>query len=132
DSRAPGVTPNGGNSGAQLTYTGMTASSVPMFELTLPDFNLDFTGLPGDGTATKTANGSTVILSVNSLNYSVFAAWSISPFLANAPMANELGVGVSGYQTPAGGVPATGSATYLGKDTAGAGGEVDGVVIVSN
>ena len=131
---ANGVTPSGFNSGVQLTFSGMqtvNGTAIPTFEMTIPDYNVDAKGVLANGSTVTLADGRTVTLQTQSLNYTLFAAWAVAPLAANGN-ANQIGVGISGYQTPASGVPASGTATYLGNNTSGALGGVQGAVLTAS
>jgi hypothetical protein len=133
DPSAAGVTDAGLNSGVQLTYRGtqtINGAVTPIFDLTIPDYNLVATGLAVNGGTTTLPDGRVVKLSAESLNYTLFAAWAVAPVLSNSN-SNGLGAGISGYQTPAQALPTSGTATYLGNNTAGALGGVDGTVMIA-
>ena len=75
--------------------------------------NIDIT-LTGDGSAATIPNSSNtqIGLFTSNLNYTLLATWIIPA--KDAIHVAELGMGVSGYQTPGSGVPTSGTATYLG------------------
>lgn len=134
DTKIGGVGSPGVNSGVQLTYTGtqtVNGAATPLFEMTIPDYHVDVQGLNPNGTSMTLPDGRTVVLAMTSLNYSLYAGWAISPFLVGSN-ANSIGIGISGYQTPSNAVPTSGSATYLGNNTAGAPGGVQGTVLSSS
>lgn len=88
------------------------SSNQPIYELKIPDLGVDATPLQGNGAPVQLSDGRQLSLSVTNLNYSLYGAWSLTPSSAGGASTNSnLGIGISGYQTPASGVP-TGSATY--------------------
>lgn len=129
---------NGVNAGAgtaTIQNTVFTSSgAVPIIDLKIPNLGINATGLRGDGTTTITqADGSTVSFIVSGLTYMFLGSWSHKPAGNNGA---ELGLVVSGYQTPAGSVPTTGTASYagIGGQNSGttAGGVVGSVVVPSS
>ena len=97
-----------------LTFLGnkqVGGVNVGTFEFKLG--NIDIT-LTGDGTAATIPNSSNtqIGLFTSNLNYTLLATWIIPA--KDAIHVAELGVGVSGYQTPGSAVPTSGTATYLG------------------
>ncbi len=108
--------------GATLTITGTQlfgAANQPIYELKIPDLGVDATPLQGNGATVTLSDGRTLTFSLLNLNYSLFGAWSLSPQTAGGSASN-LGIGISGYQTPTSGIP-TGTATYT-SSTNGVGG----------
>jgi hypothetical protein len=89
------------------------SSSQPIYELKIPDLGVDATPLQGNGAPVLLSDGRQLSLTITNLNYSLYGAWSLSPPTAGgASTDSNLGIGISGYQTPASSVPASGSATY--------------------
>lgn len=117
----------GVNAGAgTVTIQGSVSSGgglYPLVDLKIPNLGINATGLHGDGTDKIQSNGSTVSILLTSLNYTLLGTWNYKPADGKSSV---LGVTVSGYQTPAGSVPISGTATYVG-----AGGVVGSVVIPS-
>ncbi|MGH6828381.1 MAG: transferrin-binding protein-like solute binding protein, partial [Rhizomicrobium sp.] len=88
------------------------AANRPIYELKIPDLGVDATPLQGNGATVTLSDGRSLVLSVLNLNYSLFGAWSLSPqAVGGSASTANLGIGISGYQTPAAAVP-TGTATY--------------------
>lgn len=116
--------------GATITFAGTQlfgSSSQPIYELKIPDLGVDATPVQGNGAPVLLSDGRQLSLSVTDLNYSLYGAWSLSPPTAGGASSDaNLGIGISGYQTPASGVP-TGSATYV----SGAGGVFGYVAVPS-
>ncbi|HWY60555.1 MAG TPA: transferrin-binding protein-like solute binding protein [Rhizomicrobium sp.] len=112
-------------SGATLTFLGnkqVSGVNVGTFEF---KFANDDITLTGDGSAATIANsGNTQIgLTTSNLNYTLLATWVIPT--NNGLNVTDLGMGVGGFQTPASGVPTSGTATYLGN------GGVTGTVVTA-
>ena len=119
----PGVNVYGLNApnGATLTFLGTNQVNGVMVGVYEFKFSNIDAGVTSDGTASTIPNsGNTPIgLIATNLNYTLLATWVIPSVRGNVA---SNGFGVSGYQTPASGVPTSGTATYL--STGGASGNV--------
>jgi hypothetical protein len=118
---AHGETEGTQNSGVSVTFAG-TVNGSSTYELKIPDYSLDATGLTNGGTA-NLSDGRVVTFGITGLDYSLYSVWGVSPALT-VSSATYLGIGVSGYQTPTSGIPA-GSGSYSSND-------VSGIVLVSS
>jgi hypothetical protein len=124
------------SSSATGTYAGAGYATIqgtvttggvlyPLLDLKVPALGINVTGLRGDGTAKTQADGASVSAAVASLNYTLLGSWSYKRTGNNGTV---LGLVVSGYQTPAGSVPATGTASYVGIGGLNSGATAGGVV----
>lgn len=100
------------NGGVTLTFTGnqsVNGDPLPAFELKVPGLGIDAV-LPADATATTTGSGQMVSGQImGGLTYTMPFLWEMTPASSTT---NYIGLGVTGYQTPASAVPASGQATY--------------------
>jgi len=126
---------NGINAGAGTATVQGTlvagATAIPIIDLKIPALGINATGLTGNGTTKTQADGSTVGVIVTGLTYTLLGSWSYKPAGNNG---TDLGLVVTGYQTPAGSVPTTGTASYIGTGQntgATAGGVVGSVAVPS-
>jgi hypothetical protein len=95
------------------TYRGSVTSNgvaYPLFDLTIPALSLTASNVRGDGTPVTLPNGGQVSAAAATMNYTMLGAWSYIPTSG----ASYIGQVVTGYSTPAGSVPTSGSATYGG------------------
>ncbi|MES2253998.1 MAG: hypothetical protein V4559_03020 [Pseudomonadota bacterium] len=120
---------NGINAGAgTATLQGTVTSggvNYPLIDLRIPNLAINATGLRGDGTAKIQPDGSSVSVFVTGLTYTLLGTWNYKP--ANNS-SSTIGVAIAGYQTPAGSVPTTGTATYIGAGGQNTGPTAGGVV----
>jgi hypothetical protein len=120
---------NGINAGAgTATIQGLVTSgtvSYPLVDLKIPNLGINATGLRGDGTAKIQSDSSSVSVFVTGLTYTLLGTWNRQP--ANGS-SSTIGVAIAGYQTPAGSVPTTGTATYIGAGGHNTGPTAGGVV----
>lgn len=127
---AQGINAGAGTATIQNTvFSG--GSAIPIIDLNIPSLGINATGLRGDGTTKTQADGSTVGVIVTGLTYTLLGSWSYKPAGNNG---TDLGLVVTGYQTPAGSVPTTGTASYVGtgqNSGATAGGVVGTVAVPS-
>jgi hypothetical protein len=100
--------------GVTLTFLGNN-----QYELKFSNIDVVLTA-DGIGVTIPNSNNTRIGLTTSNLTYTTLATWII-PAIDGAHVAH-LGMGVSGYQTPASGVPTSGTATYL--STGGASGNV--------
>ncbi|HVW72860.1 MAG TPA: transferrin-binding protein-like solute binding protein [Rhizomicrobium sp.] len=106
---------------ATATYRGTVTNggtTYPVFDLSIPYLSLNASNVRGDGTPTTTSNGGQVSASVATMTYTMFGAWNYAPSGGGTSYLGQL---VAGYDTPASGVPTSGSATYTGTAAAGTG-----------
>ncbi len=111
-------------------FTTAGGVTYPLLGLNIPGLNIHAIGLKGDGTAAAQFDGSKVAIAATNMNYLLLGAWTYQ-----APNATDaaFGLTVAGYQTPAGNVPTTGTATYVGSASGGAkAGGVLGTVIMKS
>ena len=104
--------------GATVTVSDNTANN---YELKIPNLGVDAILHLNDFYFTKLTNGEYVDLQsftyghgVNLLNYAVLGNWTLLDTTGNHTL--DTGDFIFGYQTPVAGVPASGSATYSGKN----------------
>jgi hypothetical protein len=105
-------------------------NAIPIIDLKIPNLGINAAGLRGDGTLQTQIDGSTVGVIVTSLTYTLLGSWSYKP---GGNKGTDLGLAVSGYQTPAGSVPTSGTASYAGiggQNSGTAAGGVIGSVVV--
>jgi hypothetical protein len=117
---AGGVNAGAGTATVQGSVTS-GSTLYPLLDLKIPNIGINVTGLRGDGTEKTQADGSTVSTIVFGLNYTLLGAWTYKPAGGGS---STIGLAVTGYQTPAGSVPTTGTAAYAG------GGDVIGTVAI--
>lgn len=130
---AKGIDAGAGTATIQgLVTTG--GVSYPLVDLKIPNLGINATGLRGDGTAQTQADGSSVSIFVASLTYTLLGSWNRQPADKSS---STIAIAVGGYQTPATGVPTTGTATYIGNYSSStasttAGGVVGSVTVPSS
>ena len=98
----------------QVTATYRSTITVgginyPVFDLTIPALSLTAANLRGDGTELTLADGGKVSAAIGTMSYTLLGAWTYLPASGNKAY---LGQVVTGYGTPTGGVPTSGSASY--------------------
>ena len=96
------------------TYRSTVATggvSFPVFDLSIPSLSLTAANLRGDGTEITLADGGKVSAAVGTMSYTLLGVWSYLPASGNK---FYLGQVVTGYGTPTGGVPTSGTANYSG------------------
>ena len=109
------------SSGMTLTFLGnkqVNGATVGTYEFKFANIDVAVT-TDGAGATIPNSNNTKVALTASNLNYTLLASWIIPSVNTNVA---DMGFGVSGYQTPASGVPTSGTATYLA--TGGASGNV--------
>jgi hypothetical protein len=107
--------------GVTLTFLGnqqINGMTVGTYEFKGSNTDVTLT-TDGTGVTIPNSNNTKIALIASNLNYTLLASWIIPSVNTNVA---DAGVGVSGYQTPASGVPVSGTATYLA--TGGASGNV--------
>ena len=116
---------------AGATVTALTTNANTSYELKIPHLGVDVTLQANAAQETKLPNGTYAYLSTvttsggtNDLDYAVLGAWNLND-TADQNFTNT-GFFVFGYQTPAAGMPSSGTATYSGT------GNVYGEVIAPN
>ena len=117
------VSPLNGGTATLLEVGGKTSTGfdpnvagTSVFLLTVPGVALPGdANLPADGSTVTLSSGATAWLSGHALNYTSIGFWDYVPASGNV---FYYGSHVSGYQTPASGVPGSGSGTYLADGTA--------------
>lgn len=103
-----------GISGGTLTFTGTTTNGLPGVQLKIPSIGVDATGVLGSSSSATMADGSRVTFSsgpIAQMTYTALGTWT--DFAASGISGYD-GAFLTGYQTQAGHVPTSGSATYLG------------------
>lgn len=128
-SSANGINAGAGTATVQSTIVS-GSNAVPIIDLSIPTLGINATGLRGDGVTKTQTDGSTVSIIVTGLTYTLLGSWSYKP-AGNS--GTDLGLAVSGYQTPAANVPTTGTASYVGaggQNTGATAGGVIGTVVV--
>jgi hypothetical protein len=96
------------------TYRGTVpvgGVNYPVFDLSIPSLSLTAANLRGDGTEMTLPDGGKVSAATATMSYTLLGAWSYIPASGNK---FYLGQVVTGYGTPTGGVPTSGSANYSG------------------
>lgn len=128
NSSVTSYTPNGG---ATLTLTGTATDSngdaQGIFEVKIPSLNIDATNVQANAGASYLGDGRNLALSSVELNYTMLNIWTVQPSTPTGTVYTSYST--SGYQTPSGSVPTTGTATYNGVN--GTSGGVVGVVFGS-
>lgn len=117
--------------GTTLTYQGtqnINGTASRIFELTAPAVPLDVPNI-ANGSVTQ-PDGSHVTLTTMALNYTLLGFWAVTPATSTTASESYWARGVTGYQTPAAGVPASGTAHYLGGGSSPGG--VFGDVFIAN
>jgi hypothetical protein len=97
-------------SGGTVTLQGYT-SGHPIVQLQIPSVSLNASNITTDGTTITQADGSKVNFSVSLLNYTALGMWGYFP---QTGVGGFDGAALTGYQTQAGHVPTSGSATFNG------------------
>ncbi len=104
---------------AGATVTALSTNANTSYELKIPHLGVDVTLQANAPQDTKLSNGTYAYLSTittaggtNYLDYAVLGAWNLND-TADQNYTNT-GFFVFGYQTPAAGMPTTGTATYSG------------------
>ena len=100
-------------------------TTYPVVDLKVPALGINVTGLRSDGNAKTQGDGSSVGLAVTSLTYTLLGTWTYKRLGSNPPI---IGLVVTGYQTAAGSVPTTGTATYIGANAQNNGATAGGVL----
>jgi len=98
--------------GTTLTWQGsqlVNGTPKNIYQLKIPDLSVDAANLVS-GTTSILPNGLVVTVSAGTLSYALLSSWSVA-FTSNSTFS---GLGVTGFQTPNLGVPASGTATYVG------------------
>lgn len=123
-SSANGVNAGGGTATIQNTIIS-GSNAVPIIDLSIPTLGINATGLRGDGVSKTLSDGSTVSIIVTGLTYTLLGSWN---YKAAGNSASTIALAVSGYQTPAGNVPTTGTASYSGVGGLNSGATAGGVI----
>jgi len=101
--------------GTTLTYQGtqnINGTASRIFELKAPAVPLDVPNI-ANGSVTQ-PDGSHVTLTTMALNYTLLGFWAVTPATPAAASESYWARGITGYQTPTSGMPASGTAHYLG------------------
>jgi hypothetical protein len=115
--------------GTTLTFQGtqnVSGTTRTVFSLKVPALSLDVPNIP-NGSVTL-SDGSHVTLTTKTLDYTLLGFWALVPEKGTA---SYWGRGITGYQTPASGVPVAGTAHYTGGGSA-PGGVFGDLFIASN
>jgi len=102
--------------GTTLTFQGtqnVSGASRNVFSLKVPALSLDVPNIPNGSVALP--DGSHVTLTTTVLDYTLLGFWALVP---DKGAASYWGRGITGYQTPASGVPAAGTGHYTGGGSA--------------
>ena len=105
---------NKGTNGT-VTFQGIV-NGVPMFDISVPAIGLSASNVRADGTTSTLGDGSKVVLSITTLNYTAAGAWGYTPASGGTAY---LGATATGSGTPIANVPIAGSANYTGTGTKG-------------
>ena len=105
---------NKGTNGT-ITYRGMT-NGVPIFDVSVPAIGLTASNVRADGTTSTLGDGSKVVLTITTLNYTAAGAWAYTPASGGT---GYIGATTTGSGTPIANVPIAGSASYTGSGTRG-------------
>src|SRR6185503_4720814 len=105
---------NKGTNGT-VTFRGMT-SGVPIFDVSVPAIGLTASNVRADGTTSTLGDGSKVVLTITTLNYTAAGAWAYTPASGGT---GYIGATTTGSGTPIANVPIAGSASYTGSGTRG-------------
>ena len=105
---------NKGTNGT-ITYRGMT-NGVPIFDVSVPAIGLTASNVRADGTTSTLGDGSKVVLTITTLNYTAAGAWAYTPASGGT---GYIGATTTGSGTPIANVPIAGSASYTGSGTKG-------------
>ena len=115
--------------GTILTFQGtqnVGGATRTVFSLKVPALGLDVPNIP-NGSVTL-SDGSNLTLTTKTLDYTLLGFWALVPEKGTA---SYWGRGITGYQTPASGVPVAGTAHYTGGGSA-PGGVFGDLFIASN
>lgn len=119
------ISVNSTSAGGVNAGSGTATYQGSSLDLKIPSLSINATGLRGDGTAKVQSDGSSVSVIVTGLTYTLLGAWTYKAASGNNSI---IGLAVAGYQTPAGSVPTTGTATYVGSGGQNTGATAGGVI----
>lgn len=97
-------------SGGTVTFQGVSAGH-PILQISIPSISLNASNIVTDGSTTTLSDGSRLNFGSGVLNYAALGMWSYFP---QSGAGGFEGAALTGYQTQAGHVPTSGSATYNG------------------